>query len=123
MERRKWCNGGYYNALPAYLKSRVRPVDKQTTKGSQSTTLETTSDYVFLLSERELFGIKTYAANNEGTQYGWYANSSANKNKVSEWWTRSPRKGNSSDFVDVYNGNTYSGGAGAGRGLAPAFCL
>lgn len=130
--RRAWCNGGFYKALPEYIRSRVKPVDKQTSAGNQNSTINTTSDYCFLLSENEIFGTTTYSYA-EGTQYSLYSKASTNRYKfpvwsssyVSDsWWERSPRGSNSTYFcfVNAYGYASASGASGA-YGLAPAFCL
>ena len=60
-DRRAWCNDGFYNALPSYIRSLVKLVDKKTYSGNPgwanqnlpAPTLEITSDKVFILSENE----------------------------------------------------------------------
>ena len=131
--RRKWCNNGFYNALPGYLKSRVKQVDKKTSAGSQSSTIYTDPDYIFLPSEIEIFGSISYSKSGEGSRYAWFANADANRYKLPKWnssnvsdnwWERSPFGSNSTGFCRVNGGGGASnGGASAAFGLAPAFCL
>jgi len=132
--RRGWCNNGFYNALPSYFKNRVKQVNKITSTGNQQTTTETTADYCYLLSEWEIFGAKTQAAVQEGTQYAWYANATANHYKMPKWsaatqvsdtwWERSPIGSNTTNFCRVSSsGNANGTSASSAIGLAPACSL
>lgn len=132
--RRTWCNDVYYNALPSGLKSLVKAVNKLTSAGNQSATINTTSDKVFLLSEIEIFGNATYSFSGEGVQYTYYKNVTANRCKNPKWtssnassvyWERSPRNA----YADYFCGVSTDGTAGAnydasrGNGLAPCLCI
>lgn len=131
--RRTWCNNVFYNALPSYMKDLVKPVNKKTSAGNQSSTINTDSDKCFLLSEIEIFGSVTYSKSSEGSQYAWYANAAANKYKLPKWgsglvsdrwWERSPRGSNSGGFCYVAaGGSANTGYASNARGLAPAWAL
>ena len=131
--RRTWCNNVFYNALPSYFKSLVKPVDKLTSAGNQSSIINTDSDYCFLLSEIEIFGSISYSKSGEGSQYAWFANATANKYKLPKWnsssvsdiwWERSPTGNFSGGFCGVYNsGNADYSLSYAPTGLAPACCL
>ena len=130
--RRTWCNNVYYNALPTYLKNRVKPVNKLTSAGNQSATINTDSDKCFLLSEIEIFGSVTYSKAGEGSQYAHYATGS-NRYKLPKWissyvsdlwWERSPSGSNAAGFCRVYyNGNANYVSASNALGLSPACCL
>lgn len=131
--RRTWCNSIFYNALPSYFKSLVKPVDKLTSAGNQSSIINTDSDYCFLLSEIEIFGSVTYSKEDEGSQYVWFANTTANRYKLPKWgsssmtdgwWERSPHGSYSNNFCDVAgNGNAGNNSASFAFGLAPACCI
>ena len=131
--RRTWCNNIFYNALPSYFKSLVKPVDKLTSAGNQSAIINTDSDYCFLLSEIEIFGSVTYSKAGEGTQYAWFTNATANRYKLPKWdggsasdiwWERSPYGSSSNFFCNVKsNGNANYVNASNAYGIAPAFCL
>jgi len=131
--RRTWCNNVFYNALPSYFKNLVKPVDKLTSAGNQSSIINTDSNYCFLLSEIEIFGSVTYSKAGEGSQYAWFANATANRYKLPKWnsslvsdswWERSPRGSGSGRFCAVYNdGDAVDSFASIARGLAPACCL
>ncbi len=113
------------------------PVNKLTSAGSKSTTIKTTSDTLFLLSEVEVFGTTTYSASGEGTQYEFYANgNSAKKHKESEkydssasstsynHWLRSPNVANTSYFCYVNtSGNIARASATTKYYEAYAFCI
>ena len=131
--RRTWCNSVYYNALPLALKNAVKKVNKKTSAGNQSTTIKTTADKIFLLSEIEIFGSRTYSVAGEGNQYSYYKNATANRYKLPKWsssynsniwWQRSPHSSNSSRFCYVYvSGDANWNYASAARGIAPCLCI
>ena len=80
--------------MPTEVKNGIREVNKLTSAGNQSATINTTADKLFLLSEVEIFGSATYSFHGEGTQYDYYkAGNSKVKNvsgSPSNWWARSP---------------------------------
>ena len=131
--RRTWCNNIFKNALPSALSNIVKTVLKKNYKVYNSTTITTTDDDVFLLSETEIFGTNTYSAGStEGTQYDYFKTTSNrckdpkwNSSSASgNWWERSPTSSDSTYFCLVnYSGTASSRGAGTTFGLAPAFCL
>ena len=81
--------------LPSALQNVIKAVNKLTSAGNQSATIQTTSDKLFLLSEVEIFGSTTYSKSGEGSQYAYYKAGNSKVKKVngsaSEWWERSPR--------------------------------
>ena len=130
--RRTWCNSVYYNALPSVLKNAVKEVNKKTSAGNQSSTINTTKDKAFLLSESEIYGSTTYSKAGEGSQYEYYK-TTANRYKLPKWssssnshiyWDRSPYGGGSSGFCSVTNdGSADYYGASNSYGFAPCLCL
>ena len=94
--------------MPTEVRSGIREVNKLTSAGSQSATINTTADKLFLLSEVEVFGSTTYSEAGEGTQYDYYkAGNSKVKNRngsAASWWERSPYANYSTRFCLV-NGN------------------
>ena len=130
--RRNWCNNVYYDALPSVIKSSVKSVNKLTSAGNKSSTINTTSDKIFLLSEIEIFGSNTYSVSGEGTQYTYYKTQS-NRYKMPKWtsssvshiyWERSPCSGDSTCFCIVRsNGNANYGTASGAYGVAPCLCI
>lgn len=130
--RRTWCNDVYYNALPDSFKSMVKPVKKLTSAGAQSTTINTTVDKVFLLSEVEIYGTTTYSVAGEGSQYTYYETASnryknpklSSSSNSCAYWQRSPFRGNSTYFCLVSNGGSaYFAVAGRDFGFAPCLCI
>ena len=114
--------------MPTDVQNGIREVNKLTSAGSQSATINTTADKLFLLSEVEIFGSTTHSAAGEGTQYDYYkAGNSKDKNRngsATEWWERSPRASASSRFCMVVSGgNASSSTAGHALGVAFGFCF
>lgn len=93
--------------MPTEVQNGIQEVNKLTSEGSRSTTISTTADKLFLLSEIEIFGNITYSVSGEGTQYDYYkVGNSKVKNyngSANYWWQRSPRIGNYSSFCAVSN--------------------
>jgi hypothetical protein len=93
--------------MPTEVQNGIQEVNKLTSEGSRSTTISTTADKLFLLSEIEIFGNITYSASGEGTQYAYYkAGNSKVKNyngSANYWWQRSPRIGNYTSFCAASN--------------------
>lgn len=93
--------------MPTEVQNGIREVNKLTSAGSKSSTINTTADKLFLLSEIEIFGNITYSVSGEGTQYDYYkVGNSKVKNyngSANYWWQRSPRIGNYSSFCAVSN--------------------
>lgn len=114
--------------MPAEVQAGIREVQKKSSAGSQSSSIQTTNDKLFLLSEIEIFGSTTYSLAGEGTQYAYYqAGNSKVKNRSGSayhWRERSPRPSSYIDFCGVIR----NGGAGAfsasnSYGVAFAFCF
>lgn len=106
----------------------MKKVNKKTSAGSQSTTINTTSDDLFLLAEIEVFGSTTYSVAGEGSQYAWYKAGNTKIKNVNGsayyWWERSPHASNSASFCLVgSNGNAYSYTASNSWGVAFGFCV
>lgn len=114
--------------MPTEVRSGIREVSKKASVGGGSTTIETVSDKLFLLSEVEIFGSTTYSAAGEGTQYDYYkaGNSKVKKQNGSaaSWWERSPLASSSTLFCLVYSyGHAYSYHASSAYGVAFGFCF
>lgn len=114
--------------MPTEIQNGIREVNKLTSAGSQSATINTTADKLFLLSEVEIFGSTTYSEAGEGTQYDYYkaGNSKVKKRNGSAayWWERSPRGSYSASFciVNSYGNADYNSASNA-RGVAFGFCF
>ena len=114
--------------MPTEVQNGIREVNKLTSAGSQSATINTTADKLFLLSEIEIFGSVSYSKSGEGTQYDYYkaGNSKVKKynGSVYDWWERSPCGINYADLCYVYfGGDVTYGEASVARGVAFGFCF
>ena len=114
--------------MPTEVQNGIREANKLTSAGSQSATINTTADKLFLLSEIEIFGSVSYSKSGEGTQYDYYkAGNSKVKNytgSACSWWERSPRGRYSKHFCFVGSSGkaNYNGASGA-VGVAFGFCF
>lgn len=114
--------------MPAEVKAAIKEVQKKTSAGNQSSSIQTTNDKLFLLSEIEIFGSTEYSFAGEGTQYAYYqAGNSKVKNRNGSqysWWERSPNSSTSTGFCSVSAGGYVAGYAASGsRGVAFGFCF
>lgn len=114
--------------MPAEVQSGIQEVQKLTSAGNQSSTIQTTNDKLFLLSEIEIFGSTKYSFAGEGTQYAYYkAGNSKVKNVPSgaiTWSGRSPHSSNSTCFCGVNSDGDASWYiAGDWFGVAFGFCF
>ena len=117
-----------FNQLEAALRSTIKPVNKLASAGNQSSTIKSSSDKLFLLSEVEIFGNTTYSKPGEGTQYAWYKAGNSRIKKVNGsayyWWERSPRATGSTGFCLVGNGGSADGSnASDSLGVSFGFCV
>lgn len=116
------------NMMPAEVKAAIRDVQKKSSAGNQSSSIQTTNDKLFLLSEIEIFGSTTYSFAGEGKQYDYYkAGNSKVKNlsgSANIWWERSPFSSISTRFCSVNsNGDAYAASASYSYGVAFGFCF
>ena len=114
--------------MPTEVQNGIREVNKMTSEGSQSATINTTADKLFLLSEIEIFGSVKNSKSGEGTQYDYYkaGNSKVKKFNGSSksWFERSPYGSSSTHFCNVSsNGIAGYGYANRAIGVAFAFCF
>lgn len=121
-------------ALRAVLKSVTKYTDNTGNSSTAASAVTATTDYFFLLSEKEVFGSISYANTNEGNKQAQYAYYSAGNSKIKYnhsstssavyWWLRSPSAGTSTIFVNVYtDGTVHNSNAYYSRGFAPGFCV
>lgn len=134
--RRRWCNDGFFNALPSYIKALNKSVDKLTARGNGISTIVTTSDKVFLKSEIETTGYGPYYSyDGEGTQYQFYEAGYGvhswdkdpkwdNSAETGMYYFRSPANSYNDTFVGVASTGllTYISQA-LPYGFEPAFCM
>ena len=114
--------------MPSEVQNGIREVNKLTSAGNQSETINTTADKLFLLSEIEIFGSVTNSVAGEGSQYDYYsAGNSKVKNRsgsANSWWDRSPNGDDTARFCYVFNnGAAFVGTASTFIGVAFAFCF
>ena len=130
------------NSFMAALPSDLRAVMKSVTKYSDNTggssnaasAITATTDYLFLLSEFEVQGARTYASQyeqNSQLQYDYYKAGNTkvfNKHNATTttayWWLRSVYAGGTTGFCGVStDGSPYNYYSGGSSGVAPAFCV
>lgn len=131
-------SGRFMGAIPSALRNALKSVTKYTDNTGNSSTASSavtaTTDYIFLLSEYEVFGSCTYANSNEASRQQQYAYYSAGNSKIkyqhnstgssAYWWLRSPHRNNSTYFVVVHtDGSVSRGTASYSLGVAPGFCV
>lgn len=114
--------------MPTEVRNGIREVNKLTSAGNKSSTINTTADKLFLLSEVEIFGSTSWSMAGEGTQYDYYkaGNSKVKKRNGSEdyWWERSPNANTFTYFCLVRsNGYANSDLASHAYGVAFGFCF
>ena len=114
--------------MPTEVQNGIREVNKLTSAGSQSSTINTTADKLFLLSEIEVFGSVEYSKSGEGTQYDYYKTGNSKVKNVNgsatSWGERSPGASNYSHFCFVYSdGSANASGASYTHGVAFGFCF
>ena len=125
-------------ALPSDLLAVMQTVTKYTDNtgdGSNSSgNVTSTTDYLFLLAEFEVFGTRYYAnqyEQNSQKQYEYYKAGNSrvayNHSAVSTavwWWLRSAYYSYSGGFCDVYTDGSYNGSyAYYSAGLRPGFAV
>lgn len=130
--------GNILQSMPSEVQAAVREVTKETYAYNAYTT-DKTADKLFLLSEKEFFGITNKSRlGGGGTVYEYYANGGAttsspmsakaqkrdrNGNFV-EHWQRCPSNTNAYNFCVVSNtGYANESSANGAKYVAPAFCF
>lgn len=116
-------------ALPSWLKSRLKTFSVLVSEGNDSSTIETVgNNKLALRSEKEITDTNTYSKAGEGSQIpfykGWKAKGLgiASTTSYTSYFTRSPN--NATTYAVVTNSSTpnYSN-ANSKNGLAPFGCL
>ena len=114
--------------MPSEVQSAIREVNKLTSAGKRSTTINTTADKLFLLSEIEIFGSATNSVAGEGSQYRSYVTFGETIKNVngtaSNWLSRSPEANSRLGFCNVDSeGNAFTTSATTSHGVSFAFCF
>lgn len=126
-----WLQGTLLNSLPSDLRAVLKSVNKKTSAGSQSSTINTNAMKIFLFSEVEIFGSVTYSKSGEGSQYSRFATASSRVKYLSNgsgsayiWWERSPYGNDSGAFCSVHSSGAASYDyASHSRGVCFGFCV
>ena len=131
-------SGTLMAAFPADLRAVMRPATKYTDNtgggSSSSSNATATQDYMPLLAEFEVQGVRSYANSTEKnyqTQYAYYANGNSkvkyrqtSTGSAARWWCRSPYASSSNGFCMVdTDGTMYNAHAYYSRGVSPAFFI
>ena len=123
-----------FENLPDELQAVIKTVKKKATNGSQSTSITTSQDKLWLYSEVELDGTTSSGYRDEGTQYEYWASHNTDSDRIKEmnngiigsglYWLRSPYLSNSLGFrrVDV-DGSLDWYHAGGRYGVCFCFCI
>lgn len=130
-------SGSLLAALPADLRAVMKPCTKYSdnTGGGSNTAsyVRATTDYLWLLSEYEVLGARSYANSAEANyqkQYAYYANGNSTlkyhhnaTTTASVWWLRSVHATNATFFCCINSSGTKDFDyANTPRCMAPAFC-
>lgn len=115
--------------MPTIIQNNIKEVQKLTSAGNNSSSIITSNDKLFLLSEIEIFEDTLYSFTGEGNQYNYYrVGNSTLKNYYAnpfQWWQRSPATNNLTNFC-VVGGTAIDraiGLADNAYGVAFAFCF
>lgn len=113
--------------MPVEVQAAIRQVNKLTSAGGGKSSIITTADDLFLLSEVEVFGKVTHSKSGEGSQYAYYA---AGNTKIKTaggaarfWWERSPYGAGANFFCGVSTSGAADYNSNADYGVAFAFCF
>ena len=119
----------FFSQLPSDLQSAIKAVNKLVSVGNNTSTIETVSDKLFLLSEVEIMGSNYYSFAGEGSQYAYYQASNSKVKKVNgsanAWWGRSPVNDSGETYFCSINseGRQSIGEASNRYGVSFAFCV
>ncbi len=114
----------FLELLPQELRDAIVPVKKKTSIGENKSTLKTSIDRLFLLSEKEIKGTTEESFTGEGKQYDLFKKDPS-KIECNRWnWLRSPYSGASTCFCSI-SCTGYVTGSNAYTTNAPrlGFCL
>ena len=132
---RNWLNTEFYNNLPDSVKPYIKERTFQTSQGSQSRSLQSATDKIWLAREYEILGsLGGYAVEEEHTeggaeQFPIFATQSnrikglGKNGSANVWYTSSPTASYSSRFCSIGNTGSYYSAVDANTscGIAPCF--
>lgn len=111
--------------MPKSVKNGIREVSKK--NAATASSIVTSADKLFLLSEIEVFGSRVVSAAGEGTKYSYYTNANRVKTKngtATIWWERSLNFAGAGGFGFVGSSGSANGGEITGLyGVSFAFCF
>ena len=118
----------FLGQLDEDLQSVIKPVNKLVSIGNETSTIETVSDKLFLLSEVEIYSSTHLYFAGEGSQYEWYKAGNTRVKKVNgskySWWERSPYSKNTNSFCSISSADfADSDIASRSIGVSFAFCV
>ena len=123
--------------LPSDLQGVIKQVNKKATAGSQSTSITTSADKLWLLAEVEVDGTTSAGYADEGEQYEYWKTVkdgtvaadrikylSNGSGSAYTWWLRSPNVSNSTYFRNFSSTGSVNGSyAYNTRGVSFGFCV
>lgn len=123
--------------LPSDLQAVIKQVNKKATAGSQSTSITTSADKLWLLAEVEVDGTTSAGYADEGEQYEYWKTVkdgtvaadrvkylSNGSDDVYLWWLRSPYVDNSNEFRCIHMvGSVDNNDANYAYGVSFGFCV
>lgn len=123
--------------LPSDLQGVIKQVNKKATAGSQSTSITTSADKLWLLAEVEVDGTTSAGYADEGEQYEYWKTVkdgtvaadrikylSNGSGSADTWWLRSPNVSLSANFRNFNStGTVNSSTAYTTRGVSFGFCV
>lgn len=129
-----YLNTTLYNQLPADLRSVIKQVNKKTSAGNTSATVNADAMRLWLPSLNEVYGSHSYSwcSNNEGSKYSIFTNDASRIKNMSNgsgsadwWWLRSPTLSTSTTFCSVanYGDVGYNSNASVTNGVCLGFCV
>lgn len=132
---RSWVSETLCNQFPVNIKNSIVQVDKATAGNNYpSQSLVTSKDFVFLLSDEEVFGTnQSLSLIGEGYQYPIFTDNTSRIKKFNNgsgsanvWWLRSAFiNGNAAGYNNITTGGIYGGTplATENKGVCLAFCF
>lgn len=126
-----WLQDTLLPTIPSDLQSVIKSVNKKTSAGDKSATINTNAMKLFLFSEVEVFGSISHSFTGEGSQYSYFSTTDSRIKKLQNgagnawyWFERSPYKSSNASFCSVTMGGiadvSYSSAA---NGVCFAFCV
>lgn len=126
-----WLQNTLFPSLPADLRAVIKAVNKKTSAGNKSTTINTNSMKLFIYSLVEVNGTSTTAVyKDEGEPYPIFTDRYSRIKKMkdynSAWWLRSPRTNSTNAFRYIDNSgyaDSATSPSNNSRGVCFGFCI